>query len=218
MKSISNAVEDIIKQSPILEELLSLNIINLSAYAREIKPAVEEITFKDTSEAAIVMALKRLVNQQKDSGNSFPLKFKTKPELILRSNLFEITVKNSPTILEKQQKLVAFANRQQSYFTTFSYGLLETTTIAGKQIKNMALSLYKNEEIVSTFEDVAIITINFQADITDIPFVYYTILRTLAWSSISIIEIISTYSELTIVLKNNDIELAFSVIKKIFSK
>jgi hypothetical protein len=217
MKSIANAVDNIIDQSPLLRELLSLNIINLSALAREIQSAVEQTTKKDVTEGSIVMALKRLNKKNTNVKQIGPKVFNTKPELIVRSNLFEITVQNSPTLIENQQKLLSFAQRQQSYFTTFTYGLHETTTIASNQIKEMALSLYKREQILSEVGDVAIITINFPIDIVDSPFVYYTVLRTLAWAGISVTEIVSTYTELTIVLKHSYVELAFSLIKKLFS-
>ena len=42
--------------------------------------------------------------------------------------------------------------------------------------------------------------------------VYYFILKQLAWSDISVQEIISTTHEITIVVKENDVNEAFSIL------
>jgi hypothetical protein len=57
MITVPEVVQDIIQKTPFLEEGLQKNIINLSSLARYIKPEVEERTFKEVGESAIVMAL-----------------------------------------------------------------------------------------------------------------------------------------------------------------
>ncbi|PIR58639.1 MAG: hypothetical protein COU69_04370 [Candidatus Pacebacteria bacterium CG10_big_fil_rev_8_21_14_0_10_56_10] len=216
MKSVATAVEQLVNDSPFLKELVSLDIINLSGLARQLKNSVEEETQKEVTAGSIVVALKRLVNKI-ETGNQFiSTIFNVGPELTVRSNLFEVTVKNSSSLIDKQKKLLTYAHRQQSHFVTFTYGLFETTTIASNQVHDMAMGLYQGEQVVSKLDNVSSITIKFSTDIVDSPFIYYSILRTLAWSGISIVEMISTYSELVIVLAQQDIELAFSLIKKLF--
>jgi hypothetical protein len=57
------------------------------------------------------------------------------------------------------------------------------------------------------------ITILLTKETVNIPGVYYSILKLLAWNEINVIDVISTYSELTIILSNNDIDKAFSILK-----
>lgn len=216
MKSIATAVETTITDSPFLKELIALDIVNLSGLARQLKDSVEEATQKQVTNGSIVVALKRLKHKMGGSHSLNPTLLQTAPELTVRSNLFEITVKNSLELINKQKKLLTYSNQQQSHFVTFTYGLFETTIVASNQLRQMAMTLYQDEQIVSTVEDVSTITIKFPMDIVDSPFIYYTILRTLAWSGISIVEMISTYSELVIVVDQTDIELTFSLIKKLF--
>jgi len=216
MKSISTAVEQIVSESPFLKELISLDIINLSGLARQLRNSVQEETQKKVTDGSILVALKRMTKKVKTSNQLNSTIFNINPDLTVRSNLFEVTVKNSPSFIDKQKKLLIYANRQQSHFVNFTYGLFETTTVASNQLYDMAMILYKGEQIVSKVENISTITIKFPNDIVDSPFIYYTILRTLAWSGMSIVEIISTYSELVIVLDQKDIELAFSLIKKLF--
>lgn len=217
MKSIATVVEHIVQESPFLKELVSLDVVNLSGLARQIKSAVEEATHKEVSEGSILVALKRLTKKIQTDNQLSSTFFTMHPEITVRSNLFEVTVKNSPTFIDKQKKLLLFANRQQSHFLTFTFGPFETTTVGSNQILDMTMSLYAGEQVVSTIENVAIISIKFPTSIVDSPFLYYSILRTLAWSGISIVEMISTYSELVLVLNQQDIELAFSLIRKLFT-
>jgi len=218
MKSVPVVLDNIISESPFLEELISLKIVNLSGLARELKDTVEERCMKPVTEASMVMALKRLADKSRGRSSLSSEVFQSSPELIVRSNLFEVTIENSTTSLEKQKKLLAFANRQHNPFITFTHGLFETTTVASNQVKAMAISLYEGEKIISVIENVSTITIKFGVDIVDSPFIYHTVLRTLAWAGISLAEVVSTYSELTIILKNKDVELAFALIKKLFTQ
>jgi len=51
-----------------------------------------------------------------------------------------------------------------------------------------------------------------------VPGVNYQITKTLAWKGINIVEIISSYSETTLVVDREDIDRVFSLIKEITSK
>ena len=55
MISISDALEEIIKNYPFIEEGLSRDLINYSAFAREVKPQIEKRLYKNIKEGAIVI-------------------------------------------------------------------------------------------------------------------------------------------------------------------
>ena len=74
MISISDAVYEIVKQSPYLTEALSEKIVNLSALARKIHLQVEEKVKKDIDDGAIMAALKRI-------GSKLNKKYQTSLEL-----------------------------------------------------------------------------------------------------------------------------------------
>lgn len=216
MRTVTSAVEKIITQSPFLRELISLEIVNLSELARQLKISVQEETQKKVNSGSIMVALKRLAEKSKRSRQLKPNIFNVAPELTVKSNLFEITVKNSLMLIDKQKKLLIYATKQQSHFVNFTYGLTETTTVASNQIYDTAKKIYRGEKIVSEVKNISTLSLKFPPEIADAPFTYYTILRTLAWSGISIVELISTYSELIIVLDQDDIDAAFSLIRKLF--
>jgi len=53
---------------------------------------------------------------------------------------------------------------------------------------------------------------------TEQPGLYYYIFKKLAWDGINILEVVSTSNEFTILLKDEDIDKAFSVIKHLKTK
>ncbi|OGK12862.1 hypothetical protein A3A93_05075 [Candidatus Roizmanbacteria bacterium RIFCSPLOWO2_01_FULL_38_12] len=216
MITVPSAVADILNETPYIEELLSRNIINLSSLARDIRPKVEKLTMKDVQIGSIIMALKRQT-ENLNVKKKFEKVFKISPDLIVRSNLFEITFVNSDTQTKKHRELLEYANVDQSTFLTVTHGIFETTIIANAKLKDKILQLYKDEKIVAILENVSSITVNFPKDIIDIPGVYYILLKVLAWEGIDIAEIVSTYSECTVILKNTYVDRAFSLIKSLFS-
>lgn len=60
MITITQAVEEEVNNSPLLQAGLKEEILNLSAVARELMPVIQERTFKDVSVNAIQLALQRL--------------------------------------------------------------------------------------------------------------------------------------------------------------
>ncbi len=217
MITVPEVVEQIIRKTPFLEQALSENLINLSSLARKIKPEVEELTFKEVQEGSIIMALKRLTDkiQPKEVQSMI---FKKTPDLIVRSNLFEITVTNSNTLIEKQKKLLEYASIKHSYFATITHGVFETTIIASEEVKEAIQDLYKDENIISEIHNLSSITIRYPEEIIETPGVYYSVLKVLAWENIPFTEVVSTYSEYTLVLRNEFVDRAFTLIKTLFSK
>ncbi len=63
MSSISTITEDIINKRPFIRELITENLVNISALARKILPEIEQITGEKIKEGAVIMALKRLSSE-----------------------------------------------------------------------------------------------------------------------------------------------------------
>ena len=216
MITVPSIVSDIIRRTPFLEEGIAREIINLSSLARELQKEVEEKTMKEVQPGSIMMALKRLQPTLQVDKELSKI-FESNPELIVRSNLFEMTIANAPTLIEKQRELLKYASLNHAQFTTITHGVFETTIIASNEACETITELYKDEKIISEFYDLSSITVKFPVNIIDTPGVYYLILKALAWDHIPMTEVVSTYSECTIILKEEYVERAFSLIKKLFS-
>jgi aspartokinase len=217
MITIPDVVENLIKQSPYLEELLSQGIINYSALARTLRPKVEEMTMKEVQEGAIVMALKRREDKDRPYQYDFIKKiFKDAPEIIVRSNLVDITVKNNDYTHEHDQKILKLITDKPNIFLTISRSVFETTIITGRELRDDILKIFDKKSIIAEFDNLSSIIIRQPKETTVIPGVYYMILKPLAMEGINLVEIVSTYTEITLVIKNEDVDKAFSIIKQLF--
>lgn len=215
MLSISNAVNEIVTRSPFLEEILGSGIANLSALARYIHPQVEEKVLKDVKNGAIIVALKRLavkLNKKKVEIKTL----KNLGDITVRSNLVEFTFANSESLIERQKKLLHEIGHRKEIFYSLSQGVVETTIIVSANVEREVDEIFGKEKLLSKFVDLFSITIKLPKEVVKMAGAYYSIFKLFALEGITIIEVISTYTELTLVLHNKDIERAFSILKSSF--
>ena len=69
-----------------------------------------------------------------------------------------------------------------------------------------------NEETLSFIDELSSITIQLPKENSNVPGLYYFLLSQIAWKGISITEVISTTNEFTIILKNEQVSLAFETL------
>lgn len=212
MISTAEIVEELVASSSFLEEGLQKGIISYSALARNLTSQVEKKLMKKVSKSAIVMALRRIrVKLIKKAQIVFPVL--NLSEITVRSNLVELTYLNSDSITEKHKQVFTLAEKNKEIFCNLSQGVRETMFIIGKEITQEVEQMLKNEILVTKITDLSSITIHLPKETIDIPGVYYSILKLLAWNDINIIDVVSTYSELTIIVRDKNIDKAFSVLK-----
>ena len=64
-------------------------------------------------------------------------------------------------------------------------------------------------------KDLSAITLILPKEAVFVPGVYYSVLKALAWEGINFVEVVSSYTELTIILQNSNVDRAFSVLKNL---
>lgn len=212
MISISDALSEIIQNQPFIEEGLSRGIINYSAYAREIRPEIEKKLYKSVKEGAIVMALKRISEKL---ARSEPQNKLNLTNLTVRSNLTELTINNSESLIDKQRELFNQISKEKDVFCAVSQGIRETTFISDSKARSAIEKIFSTENMLSVIKNLSSITIHLPREVVETPGVYYQILKMLAWEKINVVEVISTYTELTIVFEDKNVDKAFSTLKKL---
>jgi hypothetical protein len=216
MITIPEIVVKIIKKSLFLDEALAMGIVNISALARFIKPEVEREAMKKIQNGAIIVALNRLSQKVEKKAKKQKSIFRGAPDLIVRSNLIEMTYANSEFLVPKQKKLLDSISSRQNYFLTFTQGINETTIIANKELKQKILTVFKEEKMISQIESLSSVTVLLPQGTALVPGVYNYILKSLSWEGINVVEVVSTLNEFTIVLEDKNIDLSFSIIKRLF--
>ncbi|MBP6584556.1 MAG: aspartate kinase [Flavobacterium sp.] len=218
MKTISSVVEHYIKTKPFLLSALSQGIINLTSLSRNMMPELEQELGKDVKQGAVVMALKRLSEELDFWVNHKILKvLKNIGEITVRSSLIDFTFAVSETILDKQAALIYEINKETGIFYTSSRGVNETNIVVSESVGHLVDKHFTGEKLIQKLDNLASITVKLPKENISIPGIYYFIFQRLAWEGIIINEVISTSNEFTILVSEEEVDVAFKVIKDLKS-
>jgi hypothetical protein len=215
MNTISVILEDLIRKKPFVEQALADGLLNLSAFSRQIKPDIEKILKKPVTEASILMALKRSVSLWEVSMHK-KIEKATRGfgDIIVRSNLSDFTYKNSEALFETQSNLILLLRNENEVFYTISRGVFETTIVISAGFAEKVKELFSKETLIASTTSISSITLRLPKDNVKIPGLYYYVFKQIAWEGISVLEAISTTNELSIIVKDKDVDRVFSIIKK----
>ncbi len=213
MKTTQETVETIIKRTPFIEEAMQDKLINVSSLARLIQPEVEQILGKKVKAGAIMMSINRIspINILKIRKNIKSLSLKL-GDFIVRSDLFDYTYKNSNTLYKQISLIFSKIGDNRESFFTVSQGIFETNIVISSNLKEEVDKIFFEEELLSSMHKLASITIKLPKTNLEQSGIYYFILKQLAWSNIPVQEVISTTHEITLVVKESDINKTFSIL------
>jgi len=213
MRTIQDAVESTIRKTPFIEEALNEKLINVSSLARIILPEVENLLNKQVKVGAVMMAINRI-----SPANELRIRKNIKRfthslgDFIVRSDLSDYTYKNTKSLLKKIAKILSVAADNEDSFITVSTGIFETNIVISQPLKPHVQEFFTNEKLINNVENLASITIKLPEGNLEQSGFYYFILKQLAWADIPLQEIISTTNEMTIVVKEIDINQTFAIL------
>jgi hypothetical protein len=214
MKTVSSIVENYIKTKPFLLNALSLGIINLTSLSRNIMIELDSEFGKEVKQGAVVMALKRLTEELDFRLNHKINKvIKNIGEITVRSALTDFTFAVSDTVLNKQADLITDINTLPDIFYTSSKGVNETNIVVSNSVNHLVEKHFSSEKMIQKLDNLASITVKLPKENITVPGIYYFIFQRLAWEGIIINEVISTSNEFTILVSENEVDIAFKVIK-----
>jgi aspartokinase len=213
MKKIADSVKKIISNDEIAQEALRLNILNMSAYADLIRDQVEEDTFKEVKKTSIVVAISRfyqtLIKQP-------PIKPQIRlADLNIKMPLSDITYEKNQANHQALTKLQHDLNKFTNSYITVTQGIMEFTLIISSEIKEQVLSYFPAEP-KKIYDDLVGLTVSFPDKYLKVPNVIYTILSKLAVRRINLIEIVSTYTNLSLVIEKVDMEKVVQELQAFF--
>lgn len=214
MKTVSSIVENYIKTKPFLLNALSMGIINLTSLSRTILTELKDEFGKEVKQGAVVMSLKRLTEELDFRLNHKINKvIKNIGEITVRSELTDYTFAVSDTVLIKQADLISDINAYSDIFYTSSRGVNEINLVVSNSVNHLVEKHFVDEKLIQKLENLASITVKLPKDNIAVPGIYYFIFQRLAWEGIIINEVISTSNEFTILVSEDEVDIAFKVIK-----
>ncbi len=215
MITVPELVEEYVKRSPYLEESLAHGLINLSSLARLIQPQIRKKLLKDIQLGAIVMALKRLANKKYPEDSKLASILQNLGDITVRSNLIEYTFSNSSTLAFKQSLLFQYIAQEKISFLAVTDGVFESSMFVSSNLEEQIEKIFNDEKLLHKISALSSITIVIPKEAVYVPGVYYSILKCLAWEGISFVEVVSSFTELTIFIESKNVDQAFSVLKSL---
>ncbi len=213
MKTIQEVVEITIRKTPFIEEALNEKLINVSSLARVILPEVSKLLKKEVKVGAVMMAINRLspANELRVRKNIKKLALNL-GDVIVRSDLCDFTFKNTTSLLREIAKVLSKSADSNDYFLTVSQGIFETNIVTSKNLRPYVEEIFKLETLINNVNDLASITIKLPKGNLEQSGIYYFILKQFAWANIAVQEVISTTNEMTIVVKEEDVNETFAIL------
>ncbi len=217
MVTVAHVVKKIIRDKPFIEEAIFLNIINYGGLADLIIPEIEEELGKKATHASVMMAIRRYAEQlDKKEFSRNILEYIN--DINVRSNLFEVTIYKTGESKNILQKIQNLPDSRKGDFLSIITGMHEISIVSNEQLEKEIMHIIPKKEIKQTTKNISSITVNLSEEATEAPGLFYLITKNLALENISIIEIISTWTETSIIVKTRDAAKTFSVIKDLLQK
>ena len=216
MKTIASQVSEYVKSKPYLSTALSQGIINLTSLARQIQPEIERSLRKPARSGAIVMALKRISdNEEFLSTHKIINVLRKLGDITVRSSLTDYCFRLSESLLLSQAKFLNGIQDKKDIFYTSSRGVGESNIVVSSNLAPLIEEVFKNEICIDKIKNLSAITVKLPTDNVKIPGIYYFIFQRLSWEGVNINEVISTSNEFTILMDEDSVNVAFEVIKNL---
>lgn len=218
MRTIPQITKDIISRRPFLLSMIPAGLINLTALARSIKNEIEEITLEEVKLGSIVMALKRYAVEITPPIIELEGSINQINNIMVISNLVEFTFSGNTNDGTRQEQLSSLNKYDGLSFLSYIKGMHEVTIISDSKYEKDIEKIYAKNHLISKMNNMSGIILQLPANNEDMPGLYYYIFQQLAWEGIPISEVVSTQNELMLLVKEDYIEEAFLLIKKLQSK
>lgn len=211
MITISQAVETILRHDDLALAAAHSGWLNLSSYARSIRPQLEHTLMKDVQEGSIVTALSRITAElpQRHAMNAAIIQ-----SFAVHSNLEGMTYERSENISAQIRETYHQVGATNKSFLTVTQGINEITVIAEASVARLFREKLHDPHTVYDKKDLVGITVKFAPKNLEIPNLIFQLTRRLAYRDINIIEIVSTATELTYVIAKQDVTAALEQLQK----
>ncbi len=218
MVTVSHLVKDIVKNKPFLQEALSQKIISYGNLAEQIKPKIDLAMGKEVKHSAIVMALRRYSDEVQYKQQDQAKQFNYKSEIIVKTNICDFTVLKSPSLLSKIKSLYGLVDFDKGDTLNVILGNNEVSMIINERYNEKLTKFLKGEKIIHKETGLVALSMRFTEDFLNTPGVIFNIVRKMAWENINIYEIISTMTELTLILTRNDSMKAYEALQNLVNE
>ena len=217
MVSVAFVVEKLVQERPFVQEALGEGIINNAALAERLRPEVEKMLRKKVKFSAVNMAVRRL-REKLEGAPINMVKFEKNADITVKSDLVQITVHKSEDIQEYFQKLYNVVDYSKGDFLTVTQGVYEVMIITNARHEKKLLSMLPQKMVKKVIRDVCSLTIKVPENATELVGFFYLITRAFTQENIPIVDLVSTYTENTLTVKEQVLTRAFTALQRVLKE
>ncbi|MBD3303655.1 hypothetical protein GF343_00780 [Candidatus Woesearchaeota archaeon] len=214
MVTIAHLVEKIIENKPMLQEALAQGIINNAALAEQLQPQIEKELSKKVKFSAVNMAVRRLGEKLKKK--TVPkARFDKSCDITVKSDLIEITLHKTENSYGNARKIHNLIKLRKGDFLTITQGLYEVMIITNQKYEKDIRKIIPPRAVKKIIKNLSSLTVNIPEEFVETIGFFYLITRAMVWENINIIDLVSTFTEITFLVKEKDTSRAFDTLKKL---
>ncbi len=219
MVTISHLVKKFAGEMPFLHECMCRGIINYASAAELLRPAIERELGKRAKPSAIAMAMRRYAEESARKYASMDaVKILKRAEISMRSGVCDISVVKSSGLFSKLKSVYSLLNYEKGDVLNIVHGNFTVTIVANEFHRKRILEILEGEKVMHAECGLAQISLKFPKEYIHAPGVVHQITRQLSWNNINIIEIVSSLTELGILVSGKDAVRAYSALEELIAR
>ncbi len=210
MITVADAVNDILSEDGLIIEALQRQVLNISAYAKQILPEVEERAKKPVREGTVIVALSRLADKMTAQPPIAPQVHID--SFSITSSLCGISYGKSDMVIADLSHInYSYIDNTNAFFA-MTIGISEVTVICSNSLEQR-ITQSLSQQPKALIDDLVALSVRFSANYISVPNTIYSLVGIFAARHINIMEIVSTYTEVTFVIYEHEMELAIQALQ-----
>ncbi len=209
MRKLSIILSEMIIEKPFLEEAIIYWYLNFTAFSEHIQPYIQRELGKNVSIHAIKMALSRFdgFTQNAISPMSHWLR-----KISTRMNLSILTLARTPKNIELITQFMVEHRKSDKHFFTVVEWVHEIDIIFTHDLIESIEERFPSHSRILMVSGLWLVTGELADAEISTPWLFYAVTKRLVFHGINIIQVLSTYHELGIIVRESDMKKAVLVL------
>ena len=133
----------------------------------------------------------------------------------MKTQICDISVLRSPTLISKLKNLYDIINFEKGDSLNIIQGNNEVSIVTNERYKEKFIKVLDKEKIINVEENLVSLTLTYSKDFLYTPGIIFNVTRNISWENINIFEIVSTNTELTLIIHKKDAMNGYKALEKL---
>lgn len=217
MRTISQAVDYLLSQSPFLQQCILQDVANYSSIARKLMPDLRLLTPKRCTQAAVIMAIRKCAARYRAA-----IKVSKRPVLSAqsfsaRSGLALYVLPSSPELCRAHARLLRQSKACRDPFLWTNFDTKHVIFVVDSQLQDFLLHCTQQQKAVATTASAAAIHIRVQRP-EDSWRLQFCVLQSLILQGVDVLHCFAAHAEIVVICKDRQLDAACSAVRAVVQK